>query len=107
VAEAELHGRVAGGSSTPAAPFHGYYFKILTAQGPAAPGGARDYVVSGRMSGGFALVAWPAEYDVTGIMTFLVSQDGIVSEKDLGPESGKVGPGITLYNPDSSWKPVH
>jgi hypothetical protein len=107
VADAELRGRASGGSGAQPAPFHGYYFKILTGQGPAAPGGARDYVVSGRMSGGFALVAWPAEYDVTGIMTFLVNQDGTVSEKDLGPDTGKAGPAITVYNPDSSWAPVH
>ena len=79
-------GRQAGGSGGPS-PFHGYFFRILTAQGPSAPGGAKDYIANGEMSGGFALVAWPAEYDVTGVMTFVVSHDGIVHEKDLGAET--------------------
>ena len=78
-----------------AAPFHGYYFRILTAQGAAAPGGAKSYVVNGDMSGGFALVAWPAEYDVTGVMTFIVNQDGVVYEKDLGPESAAMAGKMT------------
>ena len=87
-------------------PFHGYYFKILTAQGAAAPGGARDYVVNGELSGGFALVAWPAQYDVTGIMTFLVNQDGVVREKDLGAETDAAIRALTVYDPDGSWTPV-
>src|SRR5215217_1502360 len=68
-------------------PFHGYYFRILTAQGPSAPGGARSYLVGGEMTGGFALVAWPAEYDATGVMTFIVGADGTVHQKDLGPDT--------------------
>src|SRR4029453_10485727 len=68
-------------------PFHGYYFKILTAQGPDAPGGAMDYLVDGQLARGFALIAWPAQYDVTGVMTFVVSHDGSVREKDLGPDT--------------------
>lgn len=92
-------------SGTPQ-PFHGYYFKILTAQGAAAPGGARDYVVNGEMSGGFALVAWPAEYDVTGIMTFVVSHDGVPWEKDLGTATDAAARAMTLYNPDTSWVKV-
>lgn len=87
-------------------PFHGYYFKILTAQGVSAPGGARDYVVNGELSGGFALVAWPAQYDTTGVMTFLVNQDGVVREKDLGPETGAAARSLTVYDPDGSWTPV-
>ena len=83
---AAAEGRPLGKDGPQPSPFHGYYFKILTAQGPAAAGGAKDYVVDGKMSGGFALVAWPAQYDVTGVMTFVVNQDGIVREKDLGPE---------------------
>ena len=83
VAQAANEGRAIGEGQQPT-PFHGYHFKILTAQGPAAPGGAKSYVTDGNMSGGFALVAWPAEYDLTGIMTFIVNQDGIVHEKDLG-----------------------
>jgi hypothetical protein len=90
----------------PPAPFHGYYFRILTAQGRAAAGGERDYVVNGRMSKGFALVAWPARYDVTGIMTFVVNQDGIVHEKDLGAETDAAARMMTLYDPDASWTPT-
>ena len=84
MAQAAEEGRPIGGDRAQPSPFHGYYFKILTAQGAAAPGGAKSYVVKGEMSGGFALIAWPAQHDVTGVMTFLVNQDGIVVEKDLG-----------------------
>jgi hypothetical protein len=84
-------------------PFHGYYFKILTGQGASARGGAKSYLVNGEMSGGFALVAWPAQYDSTGIMTFIVNQDGIVREKDLGPESDAAARGMTAFDPDTSW----
>ena len=84
-------------------PFHGYYFKILTGQGASARGGAKSYLVNGEMSGGFALVAWPAQYDSTGIMTFIVNQDGIVREKDLGPESDAAARGMTAFDPDASW----
>jgi Protein of unknown function (DUF2950) len=87
-------------------PFHGYYFKILTAQGSAAQGGARDYLANGQMSGGFALIAWPAQYDLTGVMTFVVNHDGVVHEKDLGSETGTAAKTITLYNPDASWARV-
>ena len=98
--EAEQRG--ADGNRAPA-PFHGYFFRILTAQGAAAPGGARNYVNGGRMTGGFALVAWPAQYDSTGIMTFIVNQDGSVRQKDLGPDTASVVARITEYNPDDSW----
>jgi Protein of unknown function (DUF2950) len=87
-------------------PFHGYYFRILTAQGTAAPGGARSYVLDGEMSAGFALVAWPAQYNVTGVMTFVVNQDGIVHEKDLGDATDAAARSMTQYNPDASWHPV-
>ena len=90
-----------GGDPRNASPFHGYYFKILTAQGAAAPGGAKSYVVKGDMSGGFALIAWPAQYDATGVMTFLVNQDGIVLEKDLGTRTDAAAREITSYNPDA------
>ena len=90
----------------PPAPFHGYYFRILTAQGPAAERGERNYIINGAMAGGFALVAWPAEYDVTGIMTFLVNHDGIVHEKDLGRRTGREVERMTAYDPDSSWQPA-
>ena len=86
-------------------PFHGYYFKILTAQGPSVAGGARNYVVDGVMSGGFALVAWPAQYAVTGVMTFVVNQDGVVLEKDLGSDTSTVAAKMTTYSPDKSWQP--
>jgi hypothetical protein len=102
-AEDELSSRRTGEAPSP---FHGYYFRILTAQGAAAAGGARDYVVGGRLSGGFALVAWPARYDETGIMTFIVNQDGIIHEKDLGPDTDAAARKMTLYDPDASWAPV-
>jgi Protein of unknown function (DUF2950) len=107
VAQAAEEGRpVGGGAGGQRSPFHGYYFKILTGQGPAASGGAKDYVVNGEMSGGFALVAWPAQYDVTGVMTFVVNQDGVVHEKDLGPGSDAAARKMTLYDPDGSWERV-
>ena len=88
------------------APFHGYYFRVLTGQGATAPGGAKSFLVNGQMSGGFGLVAWPAEYGVTGIMTFIVNQDGIVHEKDLGDNTRAAAEAMTLYEPDQSWTPV-
>ncbi len=99
-------GRVAAGAASPPAPFHGYYFRILTAQGPSARGGAKNYVVNGEMTGGFALVAWPAQYDVTGVMTFIVSGDGIVRQKDLGPNTDAAARAMTAYDPDTSWTPA-
>ena len=88
--------------------FHGYYFKILKGQGPAAvPLGRIDYVIEGIMIGGFALVAVPAEYRVTGVKTFLVNNDGIVYQKDLGPDSLNIIKKMDLYNPDSSWRPTN
>jgi hypothetical protein len=85
-------------------PFHGYYFKILKGQGPAAKLGQLDYMVGGAMIGGFGLVAWPADYGVTGIQTFTVSYDGKVFQKDLGPDTEKLAPAMDRYNPDGSWK---
>ena len=85
-------------------PYHGYRYRILKGQGPAAPGGAYDYVAQGRMIGGFALVAWPASYGSTGVMTFIVNHDGVVYEKDLGPDTAKAAGKITRFNPDKSWK---
>jgi hypothetical protein len=84
-------------------PFHGYYFKTLKGQGPAAPLGQLDYVVKDVMIGGFALVAWPAEYRVTGAQTFIVSYDGIVYQKDLGPDTAKIAAAMERYNPDKTW----
>ena len=87
-------------------PYHGYFFKILKGQGPAAPLGEMDFVVKGVMIGGFALVAAPAEYGVTGVRTFIVSHDGVVYEKDLGPNTLDEFKRMELFNPDKSWTPV-
>jgi hypothetical protein len=87
--------------------YHGYYFKILKGQGPAAPLGKIDYVIEGIMIGGFALVAVPAEYRVTGVKTLIVSNDGIVYQKDLGPDSLEIVKKMELYNPDSTWQPTY
>lgn len=87
-------------------PYHGYLFRILTAQGKDAPGGAQDYVVRDRMIGGFGLVATPARYGNSGIKTFIVNQDGVVYEKDIGPESTLIGGTMRAFNPDSSWSKV-
>jgi hypothetical protein len=85
------------------APYHGYYYKILTRQGKSAPGGKYDYIINGHMIAGFALVAWPAEWGNTGVMTFFVNQQGRVYQKNLGPKTAKIAKGITCYNPDDSW----
>ena len=87
-------------------PYHGYYFKVLTGQGPAAPMGRIDYLVKGAMIGGFALAAAPAGYRVTGVNTFIVSNDGVVYEKDLGPNTLDEFKKMELFNPDKTWKPV-
>jgi Protein of unknown function (DUF2950) len=87
-------------------PYHGYFFKILKGQGPEAPLGQMDFVVKGVMIGGFALVATPAEYGVTGVQTFIVSHDGVVYQKDLGPKSLEEFSKMELFNPDESWTPV-
>lgn len=85
-------------------PYNGYYFKILTRQGGHAPGGKYSYVINGRMIAGFALVAWPAEYGESGIMTFIVNQQGRVYQKDLGPTTGKLATSMKLYDPDTTWQ---
>jgi hypothetical protein len=84
-------------------PYHGYYYKILTKQGPAVTGGALDYVVNGRMIGGFGLVAYPAQYRNSGVMTFIVNQDGVVYQKDLGWDTPVLAEEMTAYNPDKTW----
>jgi hypothetical protein len=89
------------------APYHGYYFHILKAQGPDADGGAVGYVVKGEMIGGFAMVAFPAEYGVSGILTFIVNQRGIVYSKDLGRSTMELARQMTAFNPDKTWKPAH
>jgi len=106
VAQAAEEGTPVGQGGKEPAPFHGYFFKIVTRQGAAAPGGARDYLVNGAMSGGFALVAWPAQYDVTGVMTFIVNQDGSVHQRDFGPDTASAARALVDYNPDDSWAVV-
>lgn len=97
---------IAEGYSDRSPPFHGYYFKVLKGQGPAAPLGQMDFVVKGLMIGGFALVAAPAEYLVTGVKTFIVSHNGIVYQKDLGPQTLEQFKAMDRYNPDSTWTPA-
>jgi hypothetical protein len=94
-----LEGRQAG------APYHGYYFRVLTGQGPNAPGGAYGYVINGHMVAGFAMLAWPATYDDTGVMSFLVGPNGVVLEADLGPDTAERARAITTYDPGPSWQP--
>jgi hypothetical protein len=103
VADASAEGYRVSGER---APFHGYYYKILTKQGSAAPGGALDYVVHGKMIGGFALVAYPATYRNSGVMTFLINHQGTIFQKDLGPQTAETAERMTAFNPDSSWKAV-
>jgi hypothetical protein len=83
--------------------YRGYVYKSLTAQGPQAPGGAREYVVNGRMTEGFALLAFPIRYGISGIMTFMVNQDGVVHQKDLGPKTVDIGRKMTRFDPDTAW----
>ena len=103
VAQATSEGYRAGGAP---APYHGYYFKILTRQGPAADGGEYDYVVQDKMIGGFALIAYPAEYGNSGVMTFLVNHAGTVFQKDLGPNTSRIAAQTTSFNPDKTWQKV-
>jgi hypothetical protein len=88
------------------APYHGYYFKILTRQGKHAPGGKYNYIINGRLLAGFALVAWPAEWGNTGVMTFVVNQQGHVLQKNLGPKTVKIARAMTWFDPDESWTPA-
>lgn len=104
VAEARQEGYRKSTNEGPQA-FHGYYFKILKAQGKNAPGGKYDYVINGNMIGGFALIAWPANYGESGIMTFIVNQQGRVYQKDLGPKTTKLAERMKSYDPDATWKP--
>jgi hypothetical protein len=105
VAEAAAEGykpRTDGGTSPRA--YHGYYYRILTSQGPAAPGGELDFVLNGHMIGGFAVVAWPAEYGNSGLKTFITSHHGDVYQKDLGDDTDKIARAMTSYDPDDSWE---
>ena len=97
---------IARGYTSRAEPFHGYYFRVLKGQGPAAPLGELDFVVKDVMIGGFALIAFPAQYRVTGVQTFMVSHDGVVYQKDLGPKTLELAPAIERFNPDKTWTPV-
>ena len=94
------------GASQESQPYHGYYFRILTSQGPLAHGGARNYIVKGSMTGGFAILAYPAEYANSGVMSFLINQDGIALQKDLGADTAEIAKTITAFNPDNTWEPV-
>jgi hypothetical protein len=102
-ASAKAQGYTKDGDDLPD-PYHGYRYRILKRQGPDAPGGAYDYVVQGRMIGGFALIAWPAAYGNSGVMTFIVNHDGVVYERDLGPNTAAAAGKITSFNPGKSWK---
>jgi hypothetical protein len=102
-AQASGEGYKVGGGPQP---FHGYYFRILTKQGPHAPGGELDYVVNGKMIGGFALVAYPADYGNSGVMTFMVNHAGTVYQKNLGPNTDELAKRITSFDPDKSWEKV-
>jgi len=101
---AQAAAAIAGGKT--AEPYHGYYFRILTSQGPDAPGGAQPYLVKGDMIGGFALIAYPAKYGDSGIKTFIVNHRGVVYEKDLGRATATLAPQIARFNPDKTWQPV-
>jgi len=104
VAEAAAEGYEA--NKTAATPFWGYYFRVLTAQGPDARGGKKSYLVNGDMSGGFAMVAYPAKYGSSGVMTFIVNREGNIYERDFGDDTAAQGSKMTEYNPDTTWAPV-
>jgi hypothetical protein len=94
------------GGGTQPAPFHGYFYRMLMKQGSHAQGGAKNYIVNGNMTGGFAILAYPAEYRNSGVMTLMINQDGNVCEKDLGPQTADLAKAITEFDPDETWKPV-
>ena len=106
VAAAHEKGYTAKQSGGKPVPYHGYYYRILKAQGKNAPGGAYDYMVNGQMIGGFALVAYPARYASSGVMTFIVNHDGVVYEKDLSDNTENAVLAMKLFNPDGTWKKV-
>ena len=97
---------LAEGYTSKREPFHGYYFRVLTGQGPRAEGGEKSYIDNGVMTNGFALIAWPSNYGSTGIMTFVVSKTGIVYQKDLGRKTDEIAKTYIAYNPDETWNPV-
>lgn len=104
IARATEEGYAGGLDEDPPEPFHGYYFKILKTQGGHAKGGAFDYVADGKMVLGFALVAYPAKYGASGIMTFIVNQEGVIYEKDLGEDTARAAAAMTTFDPDDTWK---
>jgi len=106
LAAASGEGYKASAGANEAAPYHGYVYRMLFSQGPAADGGAHEYVVDGKLTGGFSLLAYPAEYGETGVMTFMVNEDGLVWQRNLGPKTAEVAAAITQFNPDSSWTPI-
>lgn len=107
---AEAHGEgyhhTSGMLNDQQAPYHGYYFKILTCQGKHAPGGKYNYIINGRMIAGFALVAWPAKWSNSGVMTFIVNQQGKVYQRNLGPKTAKIAAAMTRFDPDENWSVV-
>jgi hypothetical protein len=105
IADATSQGYKLGGSHA-RVPFHGYFYKVLARQGKDAPGGAKNYIVNGRMINGFAFLAWPAEYRSSGVMTFMINQDPVLVQKDLGPKTSDIAESISQFNPDSSWDQV-
>jgi hypothetical protein len=104
----EAHAEGYGGRNTAGQPnpFHGYHFKVLTAQGPSAPGGAYSYIINGHMVAGFALVAYPADWGQSGVMTFIVNQWGKVYQRNLGPDSATLAAAMTTFDPDPEWTVV-
>lgn len=106
VANARGEGYARSSRSDAPRAYHGYLYRILYSQGPAAEGGAQDYIVHGRMIGGFGLIALPVDYGNSGVMTFIVNDDGTVFQKDLGPETGRIAARIQTFNPDSTWTKV-
>ena len=93
-------------SRTQPQPFHGYFYRMLKAQGANVKGGAKSYIVDGKMTGGFAFVAYPAEYRNSGVMTFLVDTQGVIYEKNLGPKTAEIAPAMKAFNPDKTWRKV-
>jgi len=106
VVAANAEGYPAHGDGEGPIPYHGYFFRMLTAQGAHAPGGAKSYLKDGKLTGGFALVAWPADHGSSGVMTFLVNQQGVVFQKDLGEKTDEIARAMTAYDPDDSWDPT-
>ncbi|HXJ33460.1 MAG TPA: DUF2950 domain-containing protein [Candidatus Eisenbacteria bacterium] len=106
IADATAEGYAKPGASAEPQPYHGYFYRILTEQGPNAPGGARKYIQDGEMSRGFALIAYPANYGTSGVMTFIVGPQGIVYQKNLGDKTADLAKAVTAWDPDESWTPV-